>query len=90
MLKATLTTWSPRHFFPTSLHLDEELLDVDDLVADEGLEEDAEQPHEAVLHVLVVVLGLARAYAVADVQVQELLGQLDGRREHVDHLHRVQ
>ena len=54
------------------------------------MEEHAEQSHEAVLHVLVVVLRLARGYAVADVKVQELPRQLDGRREHVDHLSIVQ
>ena len=50
------------------------------------MEEHAQQAHEAVLHVFVVVLRLARGYAVADVKVQELLGKLDGSGEHIDNL----
>jgi len=50
-------------------------LNVDNLVADERLEEDADEAHEPVLHV--AVLGaLAGVDAVGDVEVQELLRQL--------------
>ena len=50
-------------------------LDVDDAVADERLEEDADETHEAVLHVAVLHV-LARRNAVGDVEVDELGRQL--------------
>ena len=53
------------------LHLDEQVLHVDDFVADEGLQKHAHQPHQPVLHVLVLD-ALARRDAVGDVHVHEL------------------
>jgi hypothetical protein len=44
---------------------------IDDLVPNERLQEDADEAHEAVLHVSVAD-GLARGDAVADVQVHEV------------------
>ena len=52
------------------LDFDEQFLDVDDLVPDEGLEEHAEEPHKPVLHVLVLD-GLARRDAVGNVLKRE-------------------
>lgn len=71
------------------LHLDEQVLHVDDLVADQGLQEDTDQPHQSVLHVPILDI-LARGDAVGDVQVHKLRRQVDGRRQPVDHFHRVQ
>ena len=54
-----------------NLDFNKKLLDIDDLVPDEGLEKDAEEPDESVLHVLVPD-GLARGDAVRDVQMNKL------------------
>ena len=63
-------------------------LDVDDFVADERLEEDADEAHQPVLHVTVLD-GLARRDAVGDVQVDEFGRQFHSRRQPVNDLHRV-
>ena len=68
------------------LHLDEEVLDVDDLVADQRLQKHAHQSHEAVLHVLVLDV-LARRDAVRDVQMNKLSGKINGGGEPINNLH---
>lgn len=69
-----------------SLHLQEQILHVNDLVADQRLEEDTHQSHKPRLHELVLDL-LACVKAVGDVQMNELLRQLDRCGEAVDDLH---
>lgn len=61
-------------------------MDVDDLVADQRLEEDADESHKPILHVPVLD-GLTGGYAVGDVEVNKFRGQLYGRCEPVNHLH---
>merc|ERR1719375_569212 len=52
------------------LHLNEQVLDVDDLVANQRLEEHADQPHQPILHVFVLDVFAGRD-AVRDVEVNE-------------------
>lgn len=53
------------------LDLGEQLLHIDDLVPNQGLQKHAYEPYQAVLHVTILD-GLASGYAVADVEVYEL------------------
>ena len=53
------------------LHFDEKVLYVDDLVPDQRLQKDANEPHKPVLHVLVFDV-FARGDAVGDVEVDKL------------------
>lgn len=53
------------------LNLDEEVLNINDLVSDQRLEEDADQPDQTILHVFVFDL-LTGGDAVGDVEVDEL------------------
>mmetsp|Transcript_35783 Transcript_35783/g.82887 ORF Transcript_35783/g.82887 Transcript_35783/m.82887 type:complete len:226 (+) Transcript_35783:172-849(+) len=70
------------------LHLDQQVAYVDDLIADERLQEDAHEPHQPVLHVLVLD-AFARGDAVGDVQVHELSRQVHRSCQAIDHLHGV-
>ena len=76
-------------FDAEGLHLDEQFAHVYDLVPDQGLEEDADKPHQSVLHVLVLD-GLAGGDAVGYIEMDELGGELHRRGEPVHHLHAVQ
>ena len=60
------------------LDLDVHLLDVENLVSDEGLEEDADEAHESVLHITVFDRVTSRN-AVGDVQMNEFSRQFHGR-----------
>ena len=60
-----------------SLHLDEEIFDVDDFATNQRLEKHAHQPHQPCLHVPILDV-LARRDAVRHVQVDELGGQIYG------------
>merc|ERR1719427_351868 len=69
------------------LQLDEDGVHVNDLVPDERLEEDADQPHHAALFVFVVVFLTALFNASDNVEVDELVGQLHRHAQPVHHLH---
>jgi hypothetical protein len=71
------------------LDFNEQVLNVDDFVANQALQEHAHQPNQAVLHVLVLDV-FARRNAVADVQVDEFGGEVHRRSEPVHHFHRMQ
>ena len=65
-------------------------LHIDNLVAYQGLQEDTDQAHKSILHVLVLDV-LTGGNAVGNVEVDELGGQVHRRgRQPVHHLHRVQ
>mmetsp|Transcript_117469 Transcript_117469/g.230500 ORF Transcript_117469/g.230500 Transcript_117469/m.230500 type:complete len:310 (+) Transcript_117469:125-1054(+) len=80
---------NPRELDTKCLDLDEQVLDVDDLVPDQGLQEHADQPNKSVLHVLVLDV-LARRDAVRNVEVDELRGEVDSCGQPIHHLHRMQ
>ena len=72
-----------------ALNVQEELFHVDDLVPYQGLDEDTDQSHEAILKEAILRL-FARLDASGNVQLQELLGQVHGGGETIDHFHGMQ
>lgn len=62
------------------LHFDVHFLHVENLVSNEGLEEDADEPHESVLHVSVFD-RVAGGNAVRNIKVNKLRWQFHRRRQ---------
>ena len=67
------------------LHLNEQIMNIDDLVADQWLQEDTYQPHQAILHVLVLDV-FAWRNAIGDVEMNKLRRKVHRCRQSVHDL----
>ena len=67
------------------LHLNEQIMNIDDLVADQWLQEDTYQAHQAILHVLVLDV-FAWRNAIGDVEMDKLRRKVHWCRQSVHDL----